>query len=326
MSQNEPEIRVSASDALEFEPVTIKTSKLSYRIRVSFLVLFAVGCGAVGWEFYGSKILGIIKVQNKEVPIIRADNEVFKLRPENPGGIEVRDREKLVYSPIHKSAGGLPMAIPAERLLPLPEKPLLQELKNLDSENNKITVGPSNFPTPPEKPKYITEAPRAIDVTSAKKPENPPLVPKSDASNILPGSTVENEIISPEIQKSIVGTRDTNKKNDNKSIAERKAQYSLNNALSDKTNVTSPDKFYKVQLAATRTMRSANAVWLKLRKSNTDLLGDLKMKVTKVDLGKNKGIFFRLRVGPFEARDEARALCNLITKRKIGCLVVKPGS
>ena len=73
-------------------------------------------------------------------------------------------------------------------------------------------------------------------------------------------------------------------------------------------------------------MRSANAVWLKLRKSNTDLLGDLKMKVTKVDLGKNKGIFFRLRVGPFEARDEARALCNLITKRKIGCLVVKPGS
>ena len=43
------------------------------------------------------------------------------------------------------------------------------------------------------------------------------------------------------------------------------------------------------------------------------------------DLGKKKGVFFRLRVGPLLSDKEARQLCHALKKRRVGCLVVKPG-
>ncbi len=37
-------------------------------------------------------------------------------------------------------------------------------------------------------------------------------------------------------------------------------------------------------------------------------------------------VFFRLRVGPLSNVSEARQLCSALKKRRIGCLVVRPGT
>lgn len=50
-----------------------------------------------------------------DVPLIRADERPTKLRPEKPGGMEVPDRDKLIYT--QKRAA-------VEHLLPPPEKPM----------------------------------------------------------------------------------------------------------------------------------------------------------------------------------------------------------
>lgn len=50
-----------------------------------------------------------------DVPLIRADARPTKVKPENPGGMEVPDRDKLIYT--QKRAA-------VEHLLPPPEKPL----------------------------------------------------------------------------------------------------------------------------------------------------------------------------------------------------------
>ena len=46
--------------------------------------------------------------------------------------------------------------------------------------------------------------------------------------------------------------------------------------------------------------------------------------VTKAHLGPGKGIFYRLRAGPIANETAARTLCQQLTKRKIGCLIIKP--
>ena len=80
-----------------------------------------------------------------------------------------------------------------------------------------------------------------------------------------------------------------------------------------------------MQLAAARTPAAARGEWDKLRRKHLDLLGDLGLTVTKVDLGAQKGVFYRLRVGPIKAEAEARTLCKALAKRKVSCLIVRPG-
>jgi hypothetical protein len=50
-----------------------------------------------------------------DVPLIRADERPTKLKPENPGGMEVPDRDKLIYTQKRPTV---------EHLLPPPEKPM----------------------------------------------------------------------------------------------------------------------------------------------------------------------------------------------------------
>ena len=82
---------------------------------------------------------------------------------------------------------------------------------------------------------------------------------------------------------------------------------------------------YNVQLAAVRSLERAQGEWERLRRKNSDLLGKLALSVTKADLGPEKGVFYRLRVGPVADEADARALCANLAKHEMGCLVVRPG-
>jgi cell division septation protein DedD len=52
-----------------------------------------------------------------DVPLIRADERPTKVKPEKPGGMEVPDRDKLIYTQKRATV---------EHLLPPPEKPMLR--------------------------------------------------------------------------------------------------------------------------------------------------------------------------------------------------------
>ena len=80
---------------------------------------------------------------------------------------------------------------------------------------------------------------------------------------------------------------------------------------------------YQIQLAAVRTAASAEKEWLRLRTKNKNFLGKLKLNVVRADLG-NQGVFFRLRAGPIANRASAKALCQALARKKVGCLVIAP--
>jgi cell division septation protein DedD len=95
-------------------------------------------------------------------------------------------------------------------------------------------------------------------------------------------------------------------------------------ATAQKTTKVPRSNSYLVQLAAARSSKGARNEWDRLKTKNKDLLGSLGLTVTKADLGPGKGIFYRLRAGPLANEAAARTLCQQLTKRQIGCLIIKP--
>ena len=77
--------------------------------------------------------------------------------------------------------------------------------------------------------------------------------------------------------------------------------------------------------AAVRSRERANSEWTRLKRKHGDLLADYSLNVVRVDLGPTKGIFYRLRAGPIAWEDVAKSLCENLIKRKVGCLIVRPG-
>lgn len=81
---------------------------------------------------------------------------------------------------------------------------------------------------------------------------------------------------------------------------------------------------YLIQLAAARSEDTAKAEWDRLKRTYGDVLGRLDLSVMRVDLGPDRGIFFRVRAGPIADEAAARAACAALVERKQGCLVVRP--
>ncbi len=79
---------------------------------------------------------------------------------------------------------------------------------------------------------------------------------------------------------------------------------------------------YFVQLASVKSDGGARNEWARLQRVHPDLLGDLELSVQSADLGE-RGIFFRIRTGPFPNRATAQDMCWQIKAAKLDCLVVR---
>ncbi len=260
-SDQDTEIVPDRSEALEFEPVVRSRPKRRIGLVLTLLVL-AGGSAGAGWYLYGGNLLAGTE---GEVPVIRAADGPVKVRPENPGGMAIPDRDKLIYERLK----GAEEDYRVERLLPRPEAPLAPPAptaETVKSPEPAIAEKPVAEPilNPASIPKMETVA------KTASPPPAPPPVP---AANAVPAG---------------------------------------------------PRNVYRVQLAAVRSEDAAGSEWIRLKKKNGDLLDGLTLNVIRVDLGAGKGVFYRLRAGPLASEAAAKKLCERLSSRKIGCLIVRP--
>ncbi|HEX9568975.1 MAG TPA: SPOR domain-containing protein [Rhodospirillales bacterium] len=329
------DIKVTASDALEFEPVAHETPKRRWGLRLFVVLVLAAG-GAAGWYYYGDRLQQFWGSAEPGIPLIKAATTPVKVRPENPGGLEVPDRDKLVYDRLQGNAEGRG----AERLLPPPEQPLPRPAPAAATPAPQPPAAgkPAAAEAPPSPPiKPVAKVPTEKDVAAAERPALPPPPPAPPtASKSSPGLTMSRRPAQTEIPKAAAAKPEPARPTPEKlNVPESPAP--PKDAVTTATAPSSPPpatpaavptpsgRDYVVQLAAARSQEGAEIEWEKLRSKNQDLLGNLRLIVTKADLGQARGVFYRLRAGPIADEAAARELCSQLTKRQVGCLVIKPG-
>ncbi|MCB2101853.1 MAG: hypothetical protein KDE22_13335, partial [Rhodobacterales bacterium] len=91
---------------------------------IAIMVLIAivlVGAAGGAWFVFGEKLL---RDPVQDIPVVRADPRPYKVLPEHPGGMQIPDRDKLVYERLQTAEDGAESAAPkVEQLLPPAEKP-----------------------------------------------------------------------------------------------------------------------------------------------------------------------------------------------------------
>jgi len=75
------------------------------------------------------------------------------------------------------------------------------------------------------------------------------------------------------------------------------------------------------QLAAFRTRANAEGGWQRLRAAHPDQLGDRALILQEADLGE-RGIYYRVRTGPFADIATAKAFCEQLRAREQACVVL----
>ena len=274
------------AEALDFEPVVRPPPKRMGNVKLFLgLSLLTVTVGGVVWYFFGGGFLG---GTDAGIHLVRAEEGPVKVRPENPGGMNVPDRDKLIYDRMQ----GMDVKPPVERLLPPPEPPLPPPKAGVQSAAKAGQHRPavSGVVAKAKKPPSPTPAVPTTEDVLAVKPPPPPLLPGGGES-----------------AKPAAKAKPVAKVTSAKPVAS-----------------VQPKAIFRIQLAAVRTMKRAQQEWSRLRKKHSDLLERLKLSVTKADLGIGKGLFYRLRAGPLASEADARDLCAKLAKRKVGCLIARP--
>ena len=301
MSYDDSELRPSAQESFESEEEERRRPRL-------WLVLTGTVAGLVlaAAVIYGE--LSERSGDGEAPPAIAAEEGPDKLRPEDPGGMEVPDQDKLVYDRIT----GEEVAEGLEQLLPPPEEPLLGALPGaedviepsqdaLDAAREAAREAIENWVA------GVDEADRSAvagteALTEGAEPDALAAAADGDGPNgepSLPAIVVERVAeIAPAAGTSAAGTSATGTPAAGASAGS-----------------------YMIQIGAFRSADNAEDAGNKARTAHDDLLGALGLKIQRADLGQEKGVFFRARLGPVE-RADAKALCSALKSRKVDCLVV----
>jgi len=143
------------------------------RVLATALVLLVMGLFGGGlWFAYvqGTRHAGGGDAASGTIPLIRADERPTKVKPEKPGGMEIPDRDKLIYNPTRPVV---------EHLLPPPEKPLPRPTPPPPSPSPQREQPPATTSSTPASPSAPLSAAIPQAQQSAAAPPGKPAPPQA---------------------------------------------------------------------------------------------------------------------------------------------------
>jgi cell division septation protein DedD len=252
-------------------------------IILTALVLAAFG--AVVWVAYQQ---GVKQGDRGAPQVIAREPGPVRVAPENPGGVTVPDQDKLIYDRI----AGAESATPTEETLaPPPEKP--QDL-------------------PPPVDAQAVKAGTAVAADAALEEAGPGQAEEGDAA-----IAAEAERAAPTPEQLAAQAE---AKKQAAALTSKIEQIDPGAADAAAKTASATTGAFVVQVGAFKADGEAAAKWQELKRKHGDMLGTLKPDILRVDLG-GKGIWYRLRVGPFETRANAIAKCEVLKSRNVPCMV-----
>ncbi len=314
--------------------------------RLAFFGGLIIICLFVGLSWYAYQE-GKGSTLPEDAPLVKAPEEPFRVKPENPGGMEIPHRDKTIYQAMDDDpSADLPRV---EALLPEPEEPVQVEkadrkliesrmdvMKQRDEKPRKVEKILDDT-TARERQKKASPELRAVmeslkpalatDVGSASEPavtvgaKNVPTTkPAAEAvaeakTAVKPPLPVDALKPQPKAPDSVAPSVP---------VQAPKPSAPLPPASMVKTSTPEEAKAtpgHRVQLGAFRSREDALDAWNKAQ-ARHKILTDKQYTVERADLGA-KGIFFRLQVVPMKSEGEAKSVCEQLSAQKQGCFVVK---
>ena len=221
-------------------------------------------------------------------PLIKAEKDPVKVPPDDPGGLEVPHQDKEIYE---RLAGNDTSGQEEATLRPEAERPAPKEQLLAATGKSENFSGPTTIPVPP--------LPKATDSGTGES--------KSASVNTTGEEGSETKLPPPVPL-----------------VPRAPAQAASVQAAKPSVQQTATAVF-RVQLGAYRSAEAAEGDWARFSAREESLLGSLDHLIVRTDLGK-KGIYYRLQAGPLDGPGAARAMCNKLQQRKLGCLVVRPSA
>lgn len=253
-------------------------------IGVSIGIVVAV---SVGWLTFGKYVSVYYGADNGELPIIRADSSADGMKPETPGGMEVPNRDKLVYERLRQSNAELPV----ERLLPAAEKPVRPSVPADDEKQQSDPIGDL-----------------AADIIAQDTIPAAAVVYEEDGTPV--------EVMFRETEPASVPAGQKSAEQSVEQVVVKPAEKTPAPAVG-----TEEEHFYTVQLVSTRSDSAAESEWKRLSKKFKEIIAAQPHFISKTVVA--SGTFYRLRVGRFKKHEEAKALCDQLKVKKQECFVVK---
>jgi cell division septation protein DedD len=226
------------------------------------------------------------------VPTIRADATPYKASPDNPGGMEIPNRDSTVFEALRskgdKEGGRIESLLPpAEQ--PIPKEQMFAGLKTDPIENKAASTPPPVV--------------SAVDEVVAEK--------TLDSGPVKSSATAEQQgtILPVKEAPVVLGSVEP---------AAGNAKASAKPA----TTAKAPESgAYYIQLGSVKDRAAATVEWKKLQKQFPAQLGSLTLRVQEASLG-SKGTFYRIQGGSV-AQSAGKEICSAIAaKRSGGCIVV----
>jgi sporulation related protein len=288
------------------------------RLLPVMIVVVALGgfAGLVGYYY-------MAEGPNGAAPLIKADQQPFKIKPDNPGGMAVPDQDKEIYDRMGRADQSSVPPPNTERLLPPPETPLPRPAAVAPAPTpvppNPAVVAPPSPNPPPAAPNANANAadpnlggrvlgapqsPRATTLAAA-----PPGAPAAAAS--APPAAVPAPPKPAPSAPAAAAAKPT--PTQAAAVAPRPAP----------TPKSSGGPVMRAAIASLRTEADAKREWERQRRLYPEALAGVTPSYASVDLG-GKGVYWRIYIGPPEASAAARERCAVLKEKKVDCFVARP--
>lgn len=328
-----------SSEAYDYKPVSSDDSGGGKAIKILLAVTVIAGLGGAAWYFVGSP-----QSNSDNIPVVRADTSAMKERPSDPGGMDVPNRDKTVYNRV----SGENTEPKLERLLPRPEQPLekptsssglaLPELNQTVSSKTGMPALTKELPPVLESKTVEQPAPASVSEQPTKTEALPEVPPAEMAKNIVapppapvgdpnaPRALVkrdEQPVAVDKEDKDALAAKIAEALNETPATEKTTAISSVESKPTPTAKPTTADSGYLLQLLSSKNEAGVKATWEKIKKDNGDIVNAFPADIVKADLGPDKGIYYRLRLGPVATGDEAKSVCAKLKQRKVGCFIVR---
>lgn len=295
------------------------------RSRNNFLGTLAgiVLAGVVAWFVLAPQY----KQAHKDVPTIHRPETAVKVKPENPGGMDIPNQDKDIYNLVEKKNVDNTVV---ENLLPTPEQPKLPDIVPEVTDVNATDIDEIVDVVAEEN----TETPVAADKTVPSKPHDlledgntliKDVVQKTEeiAKNTVDSAEQTVATIGEKVEAVVTETKDNAKETAKEPVKEAaKEPEKAAEKVAEKPAAVVANGKWQVQLVASSNKAAVEKVWTDASSKYAGVLKGLPHEIQNVDLGA-KGTMYRLRAGSFASKEDAQKVCNALKAKGMNDCIAK---